>query len=107
MDAECADLVGGSNEIYFTTLAGYLSSKVEGKGLGDVENILHDEFTAVQELASWEELLVAEGLWSPEDIAGQQTEALCAANESSSNRSSIRRFGAARVQGVPILDPPH
>ena len=25
---------------------------------------------------------------------------------STSNRSSIRRFGAARVQGVPILDPP-
>ena len=81
----------------------------------EVENILHDELTAVQELASWEEPLVSDGLWSPEDVAGQQTEAelkdelweaVCAANESGSNKSTIRRFGAARVQGVPILDPP-
>ena len=80
-----------------------------------MENILHDEFTAVQELASWEEPLVSEGLWSPEDLGGQQTEqelkedlwgAVCKANESTSSKSSIRRFGAARVKGVPILDPP-
>ena len=76
---------------------------------------MHDELTAVQELASWEEPLVSDGLWSPEDVAGQQTEAelkddlwetICKANESASNKSTIRRFGAARVQGVPILDPP-
>ena len=40
-----------------------------------IESILHDEFTAVQELASWEEALVSNGLWSPEDLAGKQTEA--------------------------------
>ena len=64
-----------------------------------------------QELASWEEPLVSEGLWSPEDLGGQQTEqelkedlwgAVCKANESTSSKSSIRRFGAARVKGVPI-----
>ena len=80
-----------------------------------MEQILHDELTAVQELASWEEPLVSEGLWSPEDAAGEQTEmelkedlweAVCAANESASSKSTIRRFGAARVKGVPILDPP-
>ena len=58
---------------------------------------------------------MSEGLWSPEDLAGQQTEqelkedlwdAVCKANESASNKSSIRRFGAARLKGVPILDPP-
>ena len=58
---------------------------------------------------------MSDGLWSPEDVAGQQTEAelkddlwetICKANESASNKSTIRRFGAARVQGVPILDPP-
>ena len=54
-------------------------------------------------------------MWSPEDLAGHQTEAdlkddlwesICQANDSSSNKSSIHRFGAARVTGVPILDPP-
>ena len=63
MDLETSDVVGGPNDLYLTTLASYLTSKVEGKGVQDVENILHDEFTAVQELASWEEPLVAEGLW--------------------------------------------
>ena len=107
--------VGGKDYLEFSTLASYLSSHLRNKTAAEVENILHDEFTAVQELASWEEPLVSEGLWSPEDLAGQPTEeelkedlwdAVCKANESSSSKSSIRRFGAARVKGVPILDPP-
>ena len=115
MEEECADHVGGQNDIVFNTLAAYLSSKFDDKGPLEVEQILHDELTAVQELASWEEPLVSEGLWSPEDAAGEQTEmelkedlweAVCAANESASSKSTIRRFGAARVKGVPILDPP-
>ena len=115
MEEECADHVGGQNDIVFNTLAAYLSSKFDDKGPLEVEQILHDELTAVQELASWEEPLVSEGLWSPEDAAGEQTEmelkedlweAVCTANESASSKSTIRRFGAARVKGVPILDPP-
>ena len=103
--------VGGKDYLEFSTLASYLSSHLRNKTAAEVENILHDEFTAVQELASWEEPLVSEGLWSPEDLAGQPTEeelkedlwdAVCKANESSSSKSSIRRFGAARVQGVPV-----
>ena len=115
MEEECADHVGGQNDIVFNTLAAYLSTKFDDKGPLEVEQILHDELTAVQELASWEEPLVSEGLWSPEDAAGEQTEmelkedlweAVCTANESASSKSTIRRFGAARVKGVPILDPP-
>ena len=107
--------VGGQQDLVFTTLAAYLMLHLGNKTLDEVENILHDEFTAVQELASWEEPLVSEGLWSPEDLAGQPTEeelkedlwdAVCKANESTSSKSSIKRFGAARVKGVPILDPP-
>ena len=107
--------VGGQQDLVFTSLAAYLMLHLQNKTLEEVENILHDEFTAVQELASWEEPLVSEGLWSPEDLAGQPTEeelkedlwdAVCKANESTSSKSSIKRFGAARVKGVPILDPP-
>ena len=107
--------VGGKDDLVFSSLASYLSLQLKNKTVEEVENILHDEFTAVQELASWEEPLVSEGLWSPEDLGGQQTEqelkedlwdAVCKANESASSKSSIRRFGAARVKGVPILDPP-
>ena len=107
--------VGGKDDLVFSSLASYLSLQLKNKTVEEVENILHDEFTAVQELASWEEPLVSEGLWSPEDLGGQQTEqelkedlwdAVCKANESTSSKSSMRRFGAARVKGVPILDPP-
>ena len=115
MDEQCADQIGGPEDLILTTLAGYLSFKFDEKSTSDVEKILYDELTAVQELASWEEPLVSDGLWSPEDLAGHQTEAdlkddlwesICQANDSSSNKSSIHRFGAARVTGVPILDPP-
>ena len=115
MDEKCADIVGGPDDLVLGTLAGYLSMQFDDKGVSDVEKILHDELTAVQEIASWEEPLVSDGLWSPEDLAGQQTEAdlkddlwesICQANDSSSNKSTIHRFGAARVKGAPILDPP-
>ena len=115
MNEQCADQIGGPEDLMLTTLAGYLSLKFDEKSSSDVEKILYDELTAVQELASWEEPLVSDGLWSPEDLAGHQTEAdlkddlwesICQANDSSSNKSSIHRFGAARVTGVPILDPP-
>ena len=115
MDKQCDESIGGPEDLKLTTLAGYLSLKFQEKISSDVEKILYDELTAVQELASWEEPLVSDGLWSPEDLAGHQTEAdlkddlwesICQANDSSSNKSSIHRFGAARVTGVPILDPP-
>ena len=115
MDEKCADIVDGPDDLVLGTLAGYLSMQFDDKGVSDVEKILHDELTAVQEIASWEEPLVSDGLWSPEDLAGQQTEAdlkddlwesICQANDSSSNKSTIHRFGAARVKGAPILDPP-
>ena len=115
MDEQCDESIGGPEDLKLTTLAGYLSLKFQEKISSDVEKILYDELTAVQELASWEEPLVSDGLWSPEDLAGHQTEAdlkddlwesICQANDSSSNKSSIHRFGAARVTGVPILDPP-
>ena len=115
MGEEVPGEVGGQQDLVFTSLAAYLTMHLQNKTLEEVENILHDEFTAVQELASWEEPLVSEGLWSPEDLAGQPTEeelkedlwdAVCKANESTSSKSSIKRFGAARVKGVPILDPP-
>ena len=115
MEEEVPGEVGGQQDLVFTSLAAYLMLHLQNKTLEEVENILHDEFTAVQELASWEEPLVSEGLWSPEDLAGQPTEeelkedlwdAVCKANESTSSKSSIKRFGAARVKGVPILDPP-
>ena len=113
MDEQCAEAIGGPEDLKLTTLAGYLSLKFHEKVSSDVEKILYDELTAVQELASWEEPLVSDGLWSPEDLAGHQTEAdlkddlwesICQANDSSSNKSSIHRFGAARVTGVPILE---
>ena len=115
MDEKCADIVGGPDDLVLGTLAGYLSMHFDDKSVLDVEKILHDELTAVQEIASWEEPLVSDGLWSPEDLAGQQTEAdlkddlwesICQANDSSSSKSTIHRFGAARVKGAPILDPP-
>ena len=115
MDEQCADQIGGPKDLMLTTLAGYLCLKSEEISSSDVEKILYDELTAVQELASWEEPLVSDGLWSPEDLAGHPTEAdlkddlwesICQANNSSNNKSSIHRFGAARVTGIPILDPP-
>ena len=91
----------------FSSLASYLSLHLKNK----IARWVH----SCSGVGSWEEPLVSEGLWSPEDLGGQQTEqelkedlwdAVCKANESTRSKSSIRRFGAARVKGVPILDPP-
>ena len=88
--------VGGPDELVTLSLVGYLVSTYtqhgfvssDGPGFvssdgpaGDqknmgherVEQILHDELTAVQEVAAWSEHpLVAEGFWSPEDLSAQQ-----------------------------------
>ena len=53
-------------------LVAYMTLK-SGKSQSDVENVLHDEFTAVQEVATWEEPMTEDGLWAPEDLSGQQT----------------------------------
>ena len=67
-----------------------------------VEEVLLDELTVVQELASWQEPLTSVGLWSPEDLAGQQTEttmkddlwqALESANASAPQMRTAARFG--------------
>ena len=96
-------------------LIGYLSHHSKNDNLEEVGACLHDELTAAQELATWEEPMSAEGLWSPEDVAGQHTEgemkeelwdAVCDAYGSESQKATIRRHGAARLQGFPILDPP-
>ena len=86
-------------------------------GHDQVEQILHDELTAVQELAAWEDQpLVAEGFWAPEDLSAQQTQqemhedlwkALQDAHRSDSlTAASLQRHGAGRVEGLPIVDPP-
>ena len=99
--------VGGKYDLVFSSLASYLSLHLKNK----IARWVH----SCSGVGSWEEPLVSEGLWSPEDLGGQQTEqelkedlwdAVCKANESTRSKSSIRRFGAARVKGVPILDPP-
>ena len=88
-------------------LAAYMTLK-SGKAQSDVENVLHDEFTAVQELATWEQPMTEDGLWAPEDLGGQETEeamkedlweAVCQANRQDGSDVSLRRFGAARVAG--------
>ena len=93
----------------------YLRSVVVRSGEFSVEEVLLDELTAAQELASWQEPLTSVGLWSPEDLAGQQTEttmkddlwqALESANASAPQMRTAARFGAARIPGLPILDPP-
>ena len=82
-----------------------------------VEQILHDELTAVQELAAWtDQPLVSEGFWSPEDLSAQQTQeamqddlwnALSEAHRSDAVLSAnVKRHGAGRVEGLPIVDPP-
>ena len=82
-----------------------------------VEQILHDELTAVQELAAWtDQPLVSEGFWSPEDLSPQQTQeamqddlwnALSEAHRSDAVLSvNVKRHGAGRVEGLPIVDPP-
>lgn len=82
-----------------------------------VEQILHDELTAVQELAAWEDQpLVAEGFWAPEDLSAKQTQqemqedlwtALQDAHRSDAlTAANLKRHGAGRVEGLPIVDPP-
>ena len=78
---------------------------------------MHDELTAVQELAAWtDQPLVSEGFWSPEDLSAQQTQeamqddlwnALSEAHRSDAVLSAnVKRHGAGRVEGLPIVDPP-
>ena len=135
--------VGGPEELVTSTLVGYLVSTYvfaddltqQGSVLSDdptagraaserkltshdqVEQILHDELTAVQELAAWEDQpLVPEGFWSPEDLSAQQTQqemqddlwnALLDAQRSDAlTAASLKRHGAGRVEGLPIVDPP-
>ena len=121
--------VGGPDELVTSTLVGYLVSQQRcvfsdrpltdqpSMGHDQVEQILHDELTAVQELSAWEEQpLTPEGFWSPEDLAGQQTQqemqedlwnALGDAHRSDVLASaSVQRHGAGRVAGLPIVDPP-
>ena len=82
-----------------------------------VEQILHDELTAVQELAAWtDQPLVSEGFWSPEDLSAQQMQeemqedlwnALSEARRSDAVlAANVKRHGAGRVEGLPIVDPP-
>ena len=130
--------VGGPDELVTSTLVGYLVSTYlmsdgsmqhgfvssdgpvcDQKGMGHerVEQILHDELTAVQELAAWsEQPLVPEGFWSPEDLSAQQTQeemqddlwnALLDAHRSDALlAANLKRHGAGRVEGLPIVDPP-
>ena len=132
--------VGGPDELVTSSLVGYLVSTYtqhgfvssdgpgfvssdgpacDQKNMGHerVEQILHDELTAVQEVAAWSEHpLVAEGFWSPEDLSAQQTHdemqddlwnALLEAHRSDAAlTANVKRHGAGRVEGLPIIDPP-
>ena len=71
----------------------------------------------MQELAAWtEQPLVPEGFWSPEDLSAQQTEedmqedlwnALAEAQRSDAAlTANVKRHGAGRVEGLPLIDPP-
>ncbi len=86
-------------------------------GHDQVEQILHDELTAVQELAAWtDQPLVPEGFWSLGDLSAQQTQeemqddlwnALEDARRSDAVlAANLKRHGAGRVEGLPIIDPP-
>eukprot|EP00435_Cladocopium_sp_Y103_P046938 s590_g13.t1 len=111
-------LTGGEKQIPFASLAGHLhlqSVHLSEKTRVEVESILYDEITSVQELASWEEPLVESGCYAPEDMAHAKTEdelheecwdALHEACGAGGQISSVGRFGADRISGLPILDPP-
>ena len=97
--------------------AGRAASERKLTSHDQVEQILHDELTAVQELAAWEDQpLVPEGFWPPEDLSAQQTQqemqddlwnALLDAQRSDAlTAASLKRHGAGRVEGLPIVDPP-
>ena len=55
-------------------IADLVMSVVVRSGEFSVEEVLLDELTVVQELASWQEPLTSVGLWSPQNLADQQTE---------------------------------
>eukprot|EP00435_Cladocopium_sp_Y103_P054027 s145_g17.t1 len=59
---ETEEAVGSKQAMSMAGLAAYLTLN-SGQPGADVENILHDEFTAVQELATWEEPMTEDGLW--------------------------------------------
>ena len=86
-------------------------------GPAEVEQILFDELTAVQEVVAFHsEPFVAEGFWAPEDLSAQQNQhemkedlwfALEEAHRSdAATVAKGRRHGAGRVEGLPIVDPP-
>ena len=116
MEKKLQEEPGGNGDVKVALLAAYLRSATEDvRSVEVLEDVVKDELTAVQELNAWAEPLVQEGLWAPEDLAGQETgeglkedlwDAVCEANSSGGSKSTIRRFGAARVEGLPILDPP-
>ena len=47
MDEKFPGDVGGKEDLLFASLASYLSLRLKNKTVAEVENILHDEFTAV------------------------------------------------------------
>ena len=116
MEKKLQEEPGGNGDVKVALLVAYLRSATEDvRSVEVLEDVVKDELTAVQELNAWAEPLVQEGLWAPEDLAGQETgeglkedlwDAMCEANSSGGSKSTIRRFGAARVEGLPILDPP-
>eukprot|EP00435_Cladocopium_sp_Y103_P046401 s3767_g13.t1 len=89
----------------------------KGSGHDQVEKTLHDELTAVQELAAWgDQPLIPEGFWAPEDLSAKQTQqemqddlwnALQEAHRADAlTTASLKRHGAGRAEGLPIVDPP-
>ena len=60
---ETEEAVGSKQVMNMPALVAHMTLK-SGKSQSDVENVLHDEFTAVQELATWEEPMTEDGLWA-------------------------------------------
>ena len=70
----------------------------------------------MQELISWEEPLVSEGFWAPEEMANRSSESdmkedlwesvIAAHSSDARTQGSLARHAAGRVPGLPILDPP-
>ena len=73
INAETEEAAGSKEEISMVGLAAYITLK-SCKTQSDVENLLHDEFTAVQELVTWEQPITEDDLSAPDDLGGQETE---------------------------------
>ena len=61
MNDETEKVVGSKQAMSMSALAACMTLK-SGKPRPDVDNILHDEFTAVQDLATWEHPMNKESL---------------------------------------------